>query len=69
MGSDALTAGDVRHCWANVGGHIFSGWEPATAWGRGDKPTSWRALNSDNPQERRLPSNLAITWQRPAHAV
>ena len=65
MGVDTLNAGDVRHYWANADGEIVAGWELAVAWDQQGAPTQWRTLNADNPEDRRLLSDLVITWQAP----
>jgi len=46
-----------------VNGQIVPGWQLAVQWDRQSTPTHWRTLNSDNPEDQRLLSDLVISWQ------
>lgn len=69
MDADSLDSTDVRQYWANIGGEIVAGWELAIDWNAQGTPTRWRTLNSDNPEDQRLLSELVITWQAPGRAA
>ena len=58
----------VRLYWANVDGHVVSGWERAAAWDRNGTPTHWRALDDANPDDERLLWDLGLTWPTPVRA-
>ncbi len=60
MSDHDLTRADVRRYWSNVHGKIVSGWEVADKWDEHDKPTHWRTLNPENPEDQQLLRDLGI---------
>ena len=61
MSDHDLTKADARRYWSNVRGKIVSGWEIADTWDENDKPTHWRVLNPENPEDRQLLRDLGLT--------
>ena len=61
MSDHDLTRVDARRYWANLRGKIVSGWEVANEWDEAGKPTQWRPLNPENPEDQQLIRALGLT--------
>jgi hypothetical protein len=61
MSDHDLTRVDARRYWTNLRGKIVSGWEVANEWDEDGKPTRWRPLNPENPEDQQLIDALGLT--------
>ena len=54
-----LGTSDLRHSWfEDADGYMVSDWEIATAWDIAGRPTRWRRLSAEEPEDRRVLSEL-----------
>ena len=65
MSDHDLSRVDARRYWANVRGKIVSGWEIANEWDETDRPTQWRTLDPENPEDRQLITALGLAADPP----